>query len=703
MKKKEIFFPIRITIILSFFLTFFCVVTIITFYNYYRSSRQALLTAEQLMESQSQQIFMKVENLYKPMSYLAEQASALPSIGEKPSLQTHKAEEYMLNVMKIYQQIQIQYIGFQDGDFYCIYSISPGSGNSAENLHAPKDASFAILRQYTPENRAKPVRLWRYLNDKDQTIGSYKEETVSYDPRSRVWYKNAIETDGIIKSEPYIFDSSKRLGVTVSTRLDGNIPCVYGVDLFISDVSKFLEDVRDYDGQVLAIFNSDMRITAGLPGNIELSGTDQLKYMKDSGSDLLVRVAERLEETDDIDDMTFTLKLEENSFLVRIMEIPDQYTNKEYILIAIPRNEILGPIAQNTRLIILYSFILFLLFIPIIFIIASKISNPITKLATEAELIQKHDFSKDITLKSGIQEIHSLIREMAVMKRGLRHFNKYVSSKLVKHLLESNTEPEIGGSLRHMTILFTDIVSFTSISEQMEPEVLMQHLSHYFDKVTNIIRRNNGIVDKYIGDAVMAFWNAPYNDPSHVVNACRAAIEINKTLNREKTDADGLLFKTRIGLDTGEVVVGNVGDSDRMNYTVIGDVVNNSSRLEGVNKLYHTSILISDKVVEYVEDDFLICPVARIIVMGKTIAQDIYELIDLRSEANDIEEEFVFHFSKAFRLYYERDWMGAEREFLEADHLMHRDNTWRFIESCRELIAAPPGDDWTGIRTLRKK
>ncbi len=704
--KSSIYFPIKITITVSFFLTILTVVSIIIGFNYIETSKSALLTAEQLMESKSRRIFVQIDNLYKPLSYLVQQASTLPAVGTKPTLQTHPAQDYMINAMKIYKQIQIQYIGFQDGDFYGIYSLNENYiGSMRENTHAPEDAAFAIVRQYTPATQNAPVRLWRYLNDKEQTIGSYKERNVSYDPRNRGWYQSANENGGIRKSAPYLFDNSKQFGVTVSTCIDGATPGVYGVDILLSEIAEFLNKVKDSENETIIIFNQDLQITAA-PDSGDPVSDSPLPFLRSSGNELLLTISEKLEELGLSENMTLNLKIQRKEYLIKIMEIPDLFENKEYILIGIPQDDILGPIAQNSILNLVYSFILFLLAIPLIILISAKISGPITKLAAEANTIHQYDFTRDIQIQSNIKEIHELTTEMANMKRGLRYFNKYVPSRLVRHLLESNIDFVIGGRKRNIAIMFTDIENFTSIAEAMEPEDLMQHLSGYFEKTTKIIRSYNGLVDKYIGDAVMAFWNAPSDDPHYIKHACRAAMDINREINGNDKNEEGqagVVFKTRIGIDTGEAVVGNVGSSDRMNYTVIGDTVNNASRLEGVNKIYNTQILISQRVADQIEDEFLVCPVAKVLVKGKSIVQDIYELVDYRQEADPSEINYTFHFINGFRLFYGRQWIEAEKAFKKANTYGQSLLASQFIKSCQEFVNVPPPPEWTGVRIIRGK
>jgi len=697
--------PIKTIIATSFFMTLLLVVICLTGFTYYINSKSALKTAEQLMESTSNQIYMKIENMYEPLVYLVNQAGSLPSVAVKPSLQTHPAEAYMLNAMRIYKQVQIQYIGFQDGDFYCIYSLNSGYKGAREHTHAPDDAAFAVLRQYTPEGQSSPVRFWRYLNDKGQTIGSFKESDVSYDPRKRIWYTTALEEEGIIKSLPYKFDNAQELGITVAIPIDGSIPGVYGVDILLSEISHYLEEIKNSSSEHIIIFNKDLQITAA-PVSMSLFENDRQTLLSMNKDPLLTMAAKVLKKQGLSDNMTLTLKIGRESYLVKVMAIIDSFKDKEYVLIAVSIDDILEPLAINSAMNIMHALLLFLFSIPLIVFIATKISHPIKDLAKEAEIIYRHDFSRDIEIFSGIKEINELAEEMAIMKRGLRHFNKYVPSRLVTYLLKHNKDITIGGINKEITVMFTDIADFTRISENCPPELLMQQLSWYFDKIANIIRRNNGLVDKYIGDAVMAIWNAPQDDPEHIKNACTTAIEIRKEMHAfalEQEAKGEMAFHTRVGIDTGIAVVGNVGSSDRMNYTVIGDIVNNASRLEGVNKLYKTDVLISQKIAERLNNDFLLKPIAKVIVKGKTKEQLIYELLEKTSIAKASAILHTEKFHLGLNLYYNRNWPEAMKAFQQADKLEKNHNSQNYIKLCRQMIKNPPGKDWSGIRVIRQK
>jgi adenylate cyclase len=182
-----------------------------------------------------------------------------------------------------------------------------------------------------------------------------------------------------------------------------------------------------------------------------------------------------------------------------------------------------------------------------------------------------------------------------------------------------------------VTILFTDVRNFTGIAEAANPDVLMRQTSRHFAALTEAFLAEGGTIDKFIGDAVMVFWNAPHWQPEHAERACRAALSAkmaSEALNAQ-FEAEGLpAFVTRFGIHLGDAVVGNVGSTERMEYTVLGSSVNLASRLEGLNKEYGTTILVSDAVRKRVEHRFRFKAIASVIAKGMTIETRVYELIE---------------------------------------------------------------------------
>jgi adenylate cyclase len=212
-------------------------------------------------------------------------------------------------------------------------------------------------------------------------------------------------------------------------------------------------------------------------------------------------------------------------------------------------------------------------------------------------------------------------------------FSQYVEPTIINEILKDPSKLKLGGEKKELTIFFSDIKNFTTISEVLKPEILVTLLNEYFTEMANIILKNKGVVDKYIGDSIMVIWGAPLELENHAFFACKTALEMKNRLTelRKQWKTKNLPeLEMRIGINTGKVVVGNMGSDKRFDYTVMGDPVNLASRLEGLNKEYGTEIIISRFTYEKVKNDFLCRPLGTVQVKGKKEPVEIYELVDFK-------------------------------------------------------------------------
>ena len=283
------------------------------------------------------------------------------------------------------------------------------------------------------------------------------------------------------------------------------------------------------------------------------------------------------------------------------------------------------------------------LMIPIVYLIGSLLSRSLRALAEETDRIQRFEPSIGPPVRSVVREIDELGRSVSNMRTVTETFSRFVPRRLVERLIETGTPMQLGGARRSVTLLFSDVVNFTEITEKADPAKVMQYTSRYFAAMSHEIISHSGTVDKFIGDAIMAMWNAPADDPDHATNACAAALAFqraNDRLNAEFQREGWPLYRTRIGLHTGEAVVGNIGAEDRMNYTALGATVNLAARLEGLNKNYGTSILVSSTLKQRVGTRFCFRSVDRISPKGFVEAFEIYELRCERADSDPEDCEF---------------------------------------------------------------
>jgi adenylate cyclase len=245
-------------------------------------------------------------------------------------------------------------------------------------------------------------------------------------------------------------------------------------------------------------------------------------------------------------------------------------------------------------------------------------------------------------------------------------FSQYMDSKIVDYILENPGLIRPGGQRRRVTVFFTDIAGFTTMAEKLPPEQTAKILHTTLNAFSEVIIQNSGVIDKYIGDAIMAFWGAPLRSDDDELNACKTALQCSRSLDaiNESFKAEGIEeINMRIGLNTGDAIVGNLGSDRLFDYTAVGDTVNLASRLEGANKLFRTRIIVSEDTLSNIRDHFLVRGLGLIEVKGRALPVRIYELISEREEATREQKELETAFRKGLALFNKQDWDNAMTAF----------------------------------------
>jgi adenylate cyclase len=311
-------------------------------------------------------------------------------------------------------------------------------------------------------------------------------------------------------------------------------------------------------------------------------------------------------------------------------------------------------------------------------------------------------------------------------------FSQYLSPEVIERIIADPAQLKLGGEKRDMTAIFTDIRSFSTISEALgDPAKLVELLNHYLTRMSNIILENHGTIDKYEGDAIIAFFGAPVHTPDHAKLACRSAVLMKKAeaeINREvlernlitgavmealvqkgilKSTDDPNPIYTRLGINSGEMVVGNMGTPSKMDYTIMGNAVNLAARLEGVNKQYHTGgILISEYTREKIGDGFITRPLSHVRVVGVHTPLRLYELLDLRETAPSALTDMAARWERGFAAYEGRDFAEALNIFRPIYEENDGDRVAKlYIGRCEKYLADPPTDEkWDdGVDNLTEK
>jgi adenylate cyclase len=288
-------------------------------------------------------------------------------------------------------------------------------------------------------------------------------------------------------------------------------------------------------------------------------------------------------------------------------------------------------------------------------------------------------------------------------------FSHYLSVDVISELIDDPSRLSLGGEERELTAIFTDIKGFSTISEKLTPQELVSLLNTYLTTMSDIIMDNKGTIDKYEGDAIISFFGAPITLEDHAVKACISALKMR---NIERVLSQQLLKEgktpspiiTRIGINTGPMVVGNMGTSKKMDYTIMGSDVNLAARLEGVNKQYGTQILISGATKKYLGRDFVTRELDKVRVVGIHRPVTIHELCNFRKDITEEDKKGYANYDKGMELFRLKDWVAAEESFNKVLKFLPDDGPSPvFIKRCKQYIKKAPPADWDGVYNLLNK
>ncbi|MBI9105849.1 MAG: adenylate/guanylate cyclase domain-containing protein [Spirochaetales bacterium] len=288
-------------------------------------------------------------------------------------------------------------------------------------------------------------------------------------------------------------------------------------------------------------------------------------------------------------------------------------------------------------------------------------------------------------------------------------FGHYLSDTVIDNLIMDPDKLNLGGEKKHITAVFTDVKGFSTISEQLDPTDLVKILNMYLTEMSNMILDQGGTIDKYEGDAIIAFFGAPVEFPDHAIRTCRAAVRMKKLerILNEHFITDNIVstpLLTRIGINTGDMVVGNMGTARKMDYTIMGNAVNLAARLEGVNKQYNCWKLISSMTADELGDEFVLRKLDRVRVVGINTPVRLYELVDETEFAPDQSLEIVDLFHKGIDLFEEKNWKESEAMFRKIIKIDPEDGpSGVYLKRCAEYKKKTPPENWDGVFNLTTK
>ena len=384
-------------------------------------------------------------------------------------------------------------------------------------------------------------------------------------------------------------------------------------------------------------------------------------------------------------------------YLMTFLAIPE--TQGWRAVVMAPEDFYLRDLARTRRRLLAAALAVILLILAAGALALRVVRRGLGQVVASTERMGNFDFAPS-SPRSAFADVEAVLARVELAKTAMRAMGRYVPVDLVRLLYRTGREPVLGGELAVVTTMFTDVAGFTSIAERLAPNALARRLGQYFEVMTAAVHSTQGTIDKYIGDAVMAVWNTPTPAPDHARRACEAALRGGEALERlfRSPEWDGHPpLVTRFGIHTDRVMVGHFGAPDRMSFTVLGDGVNLASRLEGLNKQYGTTVLVSDTVREQAGGGFEFRLVDMVAVKGRTRGVRVYELLG-RAEGADLSRERAYE--RALERYWARDFAGA----LAILQAQEGDPPSRVLaERARALAADPPPLEWDGVYVARSK
>ena len=537
----------------------------------------------------------------KVVAFLAKAESVVGAVGSAPSLSaagpyTGRTAELLWTLLQQSPELDSIYVANQRGEMLMA-------------LRYPVPAIRHIVH-----GTAFTTETWEYKQplaagvDAQQRFATQRVESFrsSYDPTRRSWFQQADKMQGPIWTQPYVFVAAQELGVTYAlpserrhAGADPKALVVMAGDVSLGRLSEF---VRLFSGSGYghsALLSADHKVLArsDMPGVLH-----RLEPPTDVLGALHAQMHGHIEADDHAGgdhagsdgDSTFSFEFDGKRYLVQTSLIPA--TGWELVS-WVPEDVVLGGLRRA----VLWGLLLALVFLALALFMSLKLSklvtSPVENLSRIARRIGRLELDNLPREPSRVQEIQHLDQALDDSARSLKAFSKFVPVDVINQLIAGGHALAPNGSPRRITVMFTDVEGFTSISESLDTDVLVGMLTEYFNLATGVFARHGGVVDKFIGDGIMVLWGAPADLPDAEHKACLAALELHvemSELNRKWLEQGLPGFRTRIGIHTGTVIAGVLGSNDRLSYTAFGDVINVASRIEGINKQLGTQMLMSE-------------------------------------------------------------------------------------------------------------
>ena len=662
--------------------------------SYFRSRRVVTDLAERLFDEVSRRAVTQTRArlMHAPptLEMLQRELDAGLVAQDQPSL-----ARLFLTALQANPEFSWVSYGNERGDFTGAYRLDGGA--LRVNLSAQHDDHNEVT-----ESDVAPDGAWN----------ARPAERNNYDPRRRPWYGIARGATTRVWTEPYVFFHSDTPGITATLPrrgANGALEGVFTIDFDLRSLSEFVATLQpSAHGQVFVFTHGGTLLAHPTAQIVNRGGAEPDLVRMDHVGDPVARTyyAEVQARGRGANSGQFVFAHGGQRYLASFTRFQVD-TGVDWVIGAIaPEEDFMGDVHRNNVISLLISLGALFAALAVAAILAQRISVPLVKLAGEMEEVGEFKLVDRPSPPTLLREMALMNRALSNMKNGLRSFASYVPRDLVRLVLESGEPAVLGGRVRNVTIYFSDLAGFTTIAETMKPDELVAFLGGYLDAMTRTISTHHGTVDKFIGDGIMAFWGAPGENPDHAAMACEAALACEERLAQLKREGGPELqrLNARIGLATGEVLVGNIGTPERMNYTVMGDVANLAARLEGLNKAYQTALMVSEDTYRAAKHRVVARPVDLVAVKGKARGIRVYELLTRVGDGDAWAHALAATCEAALDAYLARDFAKARGLYDEVLATRPNDPVARAMrDRCQQFEAHPPDADWNGVYVSKEK
>jgi adenylate cyclase len=603
----------------------------ILFYNYYRNSEAIIATLHEEVAKTSRTSIENVEGMIGSVAatlrLLADVTAADPAF-----FRSTRSNDVLYRALTTAEEIDAAFVSFEDGYHRAVTRIDDDRRRSDTRIPRTANWHSNFIDDFSLGEKRSRHRT--FFDTWGHVVGEYSVPTTT-DYRTTSGYPAAKESRNLAVTEPQVnVDTGYPIiNLRVPILHNGTFIGTAGASITLDVLSRFLATHRasshsttiiadPTDGKVIAASDRKKGVRI-VDGRLEVARLDNI-------DDDDAREAYRLQRETNEDNFAFESRRDGQELTASFTRFPVSFGHHWEAIVLTPSNDFIGELKRTNRQIVIVIVALSAAELFLIYVLSRRLSRPIESISRDLKSAETLSFDQPISRLSRVREIAQLQSAAALLSNSLQSFCSFAPVDVVRGLIKSGIPLRLGVERRFLTVLFADLENFSTHAERMTPDALLDQMSVYFEQVSRAISEEKGTVDKFIGDGIMAFWGAPLAVSDHVLRACAGAVRAARRMERvnEGWSAEGKPnLRIRIGLNCAEVLVGNIGSSQRFSYTAIGDGVNVAARLEGINKTFGTTICISDSVFNVIEAEIVARPLRHVQVKGRNQDFMIYDLL----------------------------------------------------------------------------